>query len=125
MSETKTFVWNELVTSDLPAARAFYEGVVGWTVQSMDMPDGKTYHLFMEGDAYRGGLMSLDDIPGAGVPPHWMSYIGVDDVDATCAATERAGGKVLMQPFDVPGVGRMATLEDPQGAQFSVMKEAI
>jgi predicted enzyme related to lactoylglutathione lyase len=57
---------------------------------------------------------------GAGVPPHWMAYIGTPDVDGTVDRAKTLGASVLVEPMDIPNVGRFATLKDPQGAAFSV-----
>ncbi|WP_417520113.1 VOC family protein [Minwuia sp.] len=122
MSTQGTFVWNELATSDLEGAKKFYTEVIGWTVDAMPMADGGTYHIFKDGEEMRGGMMSTAEIPGDPPPPHWMGYIGVDDVDATCEKAKAGGGQILNGPFDIPNVGRMAVIMDPQGAVVSVMK---
>lgn len=124
MSDHGTFVWNELATSDVEGAKAFYTDVVGWTVEAVDMGESGMYHLLKDGDKMRGGLMSTANMPGDPPPPHWMSYIGVDDVDGACEKAKAAGGQVLSGPFDIPNVGRMAVLMDPQGAVVSIMKGA-
>lgn len=122
MSEQGNFVWNELATSDVAAAVTFYTEVIGWTVQEVPMADGGVYHIFKQGEEMKGGLMSTAEIEGATPPPHWMRYVGVDDVDATCEKVRTSGGEVVNGPFDVPNVGRMAVIQDPQGAVFSVMR---
>ncbi|WP_416897273.1 MAG: VOC family protein [Minwuia sp.] len=122
MSGQGKFVWNELATSDLEGALSFYRDVVGWEVEAVDMAEGGTYHILRSGDEMRGGVMSTAEISGDPPQPHWMSYIGVDDVDDTCAKAKAAGGQILNGPFDVPDVGRMAVIMDPQGAVVSVMK---
>ena len=70
-----------------------------------------------------GGVLPLtDEMQQHGARPTWLGYVGVDDVDATVAAIEQAGGKALMPAFDIPGIGRIAMVADPQGAPFYVMK---
>ena len=64
MSDQGTFVWNELATSDVDGAKAFYTNVIGWTVDDVDMGENGTYHILKDGDEMRGGLMSTDEIPG-------------------------------------------------------------
>lgn len=123
MSTQGTFIWNELATSDVDGAVKFYTEVVGWQVQEVDMGEGGTYHLLQADGENRCGLMPLSNLP-EGTPPHWMGYIAVDDVDATCEAAKANGGRVLNGPFDVPDVGRMAAILDPQGAAICIMKEA-
>jgi predicted enzyme related to lactoylglutathione lyase len=113
------FSWSELTTPDPQAAAAFYGGLFGWAVQAMPMGGGD-YHVAKVGEASVAGLMSPP--PGAPpAPPHWGVYVTVDNVETTLARCAELGGKTLMPGMDVPGVGRMAVLQDPQGAVFSVM----
>lgn len=125
MDASKTvgaFSWNELTTSNPKAAVAFYSALFGWTVKDMDMGSG-AYHVASIGEVPVGGIMGPP--PGApAMPPSWGCYITVDNVEKTLASCAALGGKTLMPPMDVPGVGRMAVLQDPQGAVFSVMAYA-
>jgi hypothetical protein len=112
------FVWHELMTTDPQAAGAFYSKVLPWKTQPSGMPD---YTLWMAGKTQAGGLMAqAESARQAGAPPSWLVYIGTPDVDATAAAAERLGGKVLKAAADIPTVGRFAVLSDPQGAAFAV-----
>ncbi|MGH8199348.1 MAG: VOC family protein [Steroidobacteraceae bacterium] len=114
------FVWHELMTTDPQAAGAFYSKVLPWKTQPSGMPD---YTLWVSGKTQTGGLMAQpESARQSGAPPSWLVYIGTPDVDATAAAAERLGGKVLKSPGDIPGVGRFAVLADPQGAAFAVFK---
>jgi predicted enzyme related to lactoylglutathione lyase len=114
------FVWHELLTSDPDAAKGFYTGVVDWSSQAWG-PDG--YSLWMSGEMPVGGFMAMPpEVKQTGAPPHWLSYIGTPNVDDTCAHATRLGGRILKEPFDVPTVGRIAVLADPQGAVFCVYK---
>jgi uncharacterized protein len=114
------FVWHELMTTDPQAAGAFYSKVLPWKTQPSGMPD---YTLWVSGKRQTGGLMAQpESARQSGTPPSWLVYIGTPDVDATAAAAERLGGKVLKAPADIPGVGRFAVLADPQGAAFAVFK---
>ncbi|HEY2035538.1 MAG TPA: VOC family protein [Steroidobacteraceae bacterium] len=112
------FVWHELMTTDPQAAGAFYAKVLPWKTQPSGMPD---YTLWVSGKTQTGGLMAQpESARQAGAPPSWLVYIGTPDVDATTAAAERLGGRVLRAPADIPNVGRFAVLSDPQGATFAV-----
>jgi len=112
------FVWHELMTTDPQAAGAFYSKVLAWKTQPSGMPD---YTLWLSGKTQTGGLMAQpESARQSGAPPSWLIYIGTPDVDATVAAAERLGGKVLKAPADIPSVGRFAVLSDPQGATFAV-----
>jgi uncharacterized protein len=114
------FVWHELMTTDPQAAGAFYSKVLPWKTQPSGMPD---YTLWVSGKTQTGGLMAQpESARQSGAPPSWLVYIGTPDVDATAAAAEHLGGKVLKAPMDIPGVGRFAVLADPQGAAFAVFK---
>ena len=116
-----TFIWHELYAPDAGAAHQFYAELIGWKTKSMDMGPGGEYRMFAKGKSDLAGVVSTKAPQFKGVPPHWLVYIGVDDVDATCAHARKLGGKVLMAPMDIP-VGRFAVLEDPQGAVFAVFK---
>lgn len=111
--------WSELVTKDANVAGAFYTNLLGWgtRVQKMDTVD---YTVFLRGEEQAGGMMEMTEEWG-GVPSHWMSYFAVADCDVTAAKAVELGGNVCVPPTDIPGVGRFAVLDDPQGSTFSVI----
>lgn len=109
------FYWNELMTWDVSKAKTFYEDTLGWTFEAMEMPDG-TYWVIKDGDKPLGGMFELKKPKFEGVGEQWMSYIAVDDIDARVEKAKKAGAVVKQPPFDVPGVGRIAMLEEPGGA---------
>jgi predicted enzyme related to lactoylglutathione lyase len=114
------FFWNELHTTDPTKALAFYEKVLGFSHNSMDMGPGGTYHVLSSKDGVgRGGVTS--HLP-KGVAPHWLPYVCMDDVDATIARVKRLGARIPMNPEDIPGVGRFGVFEDPTGAVLAIMK---
>lgn len=112
------FVWDELGTNDADDAERFYGEVFGWTTSAMG-PEYGGYRIFNRGESGIAGLMTL---PDSTVPPHWQPYVAVDDPDATTAKAKELGGAALMEPMDVPKVGRLAVLRDPQGAIFGIIK---
>lgn len=115
-------VWYELMTTDTAAAQRFYTEAIGWKTKQWDQaPADEPYTFWMASEQMVGGLMALP-AQAKGAPPHWLAYTRVDDVDATAREAASLGGKVLHDPFDVPTVGRMAVLADPQGAAFAVFK---
>jgi predicted enzyme related to lactoylglutathione lyase len=117
------FVWQELMTEDTGTAGAFYSKVVGWRAQPSSVDP--TYTQFGIGSAFYAGMMKLpDEARAAGAKPQWLPYIGAADVEATMAAAERLGGRVVRPAHDIPTVGRFAILADPQGAAFAVFKPA-
>jgi uncharacterized protein len=114
----KSFVWYELMTTDLDAAEAFYCAVVGWQTRDWDQP-GMRYTVMSVGEQGVAGLMPLPaEACAAGARPAWLGYIAVDDVDAAADRLRQAGGAIHKQPADIPGVGRFAVVADPQGATF-------
>ena len=116
-----SFVWYELMTSDLTAAETFYKGVVGWATQDAGMPE--PYTMVLAGGRAIGGLMTIpEEARKMGAPPSWVGYIGVPDVDAAAARVQAAGGALHRAPDDIPGVGRFAVVADPQGAGFMLFK---
>jgi predicted enzyme related to lactoylglutathione lyase len=119
------FIWYELLTSDAEAAADFYGAVTGWKARDAGMPD-ISYSLFSSPEgADIGGLLTLTEgMKAGGARPGWFAYVGVDDVDQTVRAVQEAGGVVQMPPTDIPGVGRLAMVTDPQGAPFYVMRGA-
>ncbi|MET0178998.1 MAG: VOC family protein [Novosphingobium sp.] len=118
------FVWYELLTSDTDAAGRFYGDVVGWTVADSGMP-GMDYRILDAGDGQAGGMMELTpEMRDGGARPGWLGYVGVPDVDAAIEDWTGAGGTVRMPAMDVPGVGRMAMLADPDGVPLYVMRGA-
>ncbi len=113
-----SFCWNELMTTDPAAARAFYGELFGWEYQKM--PGEEPYWTVKAGDREQGGIMGMP--PEAGqMPPNWGAYVAVDDVDARARQAEELGGKVLMTPRDIPEVGRFCVISDPQGAILSMI----
>lgn len=114
------FSWSELMTTDPAGAAAFYGQLFGWKSKDMDMGTG-AYHVQSIGDSMVGGIMGMP--PGAppGMPPMWAVYVTVNNVEETIALCEKLGGKVAVPAMDVPGVGRMAVIADPQGATLNIM----
>ena len=115
-----TFCWNELMTTDVEKAKAFYAGVLGWTFEGMPMDQG-TYWIAKSGDEAMGGIMDMRGVMPPGVPPHWFAYIEVTNVDASVKSVKDGGGQVIRDPFDVPGVGRIAIVADPIGAPVGLI----
>lgn len=116
------FIWYELITPDADAAQTFYGQLLGWTIRGSDTP-GMDYRLAATAESDVAGIMlSPPDNP---MPPSWLGYVCVEDVDAMVQSIRDGGGAVHMEPWDIPGVGRMAFVADPQGALFYVMKGAV
>ncbi len=119
-----TFVWNELITRDVENAMAFYARALGWSYEPMTMPKGGTYWLAKTGGKPAGGIVDVRLVaPGSpdSVPAHWFSFIEADDVDARAKAVVEAGGRLMRDIFDVPGVGRIAIVMDAVGAALGLI----
>lgn len=119
-------IWYELLTTDAERAKAFYEAVVpGWEVGPAS-PEHQGYREIRIGGGHAGGMMELNQqMIASGAEPTWLGYVGVDDVDASVAQLEAKGGTVHLPAFDIPGIGRLAMVADPQGNLFYVMRGAI
>jgi uncharacterized protein len=114
------FCWYELGTRDIKAAADFYTKLTGWGIVTQDMGDmGQYYHFQLDAQDVAAGYQ-MGGPQFEGVPPHWGTYLWVDDVDATASKAAELGGKVLAPPMDIPNVGRMAFIQDPQGAHFAI-----
>lgn len=116
------FVWYELATTDIEAARAFYTKVMGWDARDVPMP-GMPYILFTFEETPVSGLMNLPEgARNLGAKPRWTGYVGVDDVDATVDRLNQLGGAVHVPPTDVLNVGRFSVVADPQLAIFALLE---
>jgi len=118
-----SFIWYELMTGDADAAGRFYSAIVpGWRLGER-MPTGVDYRAIERSDGGNaGGVLQLDDsMRTHGARPMWLGYVAVDNVDDAVGSIVQAGGTALMTAFDVPNVGRIAMVADPQGAPFYVM----
>lgn len=111
--------WVELATRDTDRARDFYTTVFGWTVNASEW-----YTQWGIGGEDFGGMADMGDRFPPEVPPHWIPYFAVADVDATAQVTVAAGGSVQVEPLSMGNVRRLAVLRDPQGAAFGVYAEA-
>jgi len=114
------FVWDELYTKDQAAAGKFYGAIFGWTGKVAPEDPMKYWHWMNAGKDI-GGMMNL---PAPNVPPHWVGYIAVSDVDASFKKAKDLGAKMLMEPMDIPKVGKFGFLQDPTGAAFALFRSA-
>lgn len=117
-----SWIWYELMTPDAEGSKAFYDRVVGWNIQTTHGEDtGYGFINTADGGMTGGVLHITPDMQAHGARPCWIGYIGVDGVDASLAAVEAAGGKVLMPARDIEMAGRIAMVADPNGAPFYIM----
>ncbi|MGW5098572.1 VOC family protein [Streptomyces nodosus] len=123
--ERGSLCWIELYTPDIARAAAFYHRTLGWETEGVPFPGGTYTCLSAEGrgaeDGFGGMIPSAEDPVTAG-SPYWLPYFEVADPDTTVSRAQGLGGTLLMPATDVAGVGRIARLADPYGAQFAIIK---
>jgi len=117
VNEPGALVWSQLSTTDPSTAGAFYQAVLG--VAFGPMPEMPEFTGVLVDGRPVGGVQDMSHLP-PGVPPHWMVDFCVQDVDGTVEALRKAGGQAVVEPFDMEKVGRMAVVQDPQGAAFGI-----
>src|SRR5437773_664297 len=116
-----TFVWPELSTTDQKSAVGFYTKLFGWQVDEQPIGPTETYAMFtLKGKPVGAAYSMRPEERQHDVPPHWNSYVSVESADQAVKRAQGLGAKVLAPPFDVMDAGRMAVLQDPTGAVFSV-----
>ena len=116
-----TFCWVELATSDNEAAKKFYTKLFGWTFTDNPMGPDMVYTMLKKDDQEIGALYKMmPDMKERGIPPHWMSYASTPNADDSVAKAESLGATIMQAPFDVMEHGRMAVIQDPTGAVFSL-----
>jgi predicted enzyme related to lactoylglutathione lyase len=113
------FCWSELITSDSNVAFEFYAKLLGWNViQDMDMGPMGLYRMFGVGEQRVGGMMTAPK--GATMPPMWLYYVTVADLDAAIARATARGAKIMNGPMEVPSGAKIVQMMDPQGAAFAL-----
>jgi predicted enzyme related to lactoylglutathione lyase len=120
MAKSGVFGWHELMTTDVEGAKSFYTAALGWHFDQVKM-GLSTYWLAKIDGRPVAGVVDMGRSP-SGTPPHWFSYVLVDDIEARVAAIEAAGGKVQRAPFFVGGIGRIAVVTDKTGADLGLMQ---
>lgn len=122
MTTPGAFSWIELLTTDTEAAKKFYGGLFGWT---FDKVEGFDYELVKVSGQQAAGMMKMPPSCPPGTPPCWGNYVTVNSADEACEKARSLGGQVLVEPQDIPTIGRFAVLQDPQGAVISVFQWAM
>jgi predicted enzyme related to lactoylglutathione lyase len=111
------FVHVELYTPDLGKAKDFYSTLFGWNLEDVPMPGGRTYTMIKVGEGTGGGMMT---VPSPDMSPHWLAYVGVDDIVASTKKAKSLGATVMHDVTDVGGYGKMSIITDPTGATFAL-----
>ncbi|GGM72912.1 hydroxylase [Longimycelium tulufanense] len=129
VSAQNSLCWTELYTPDVAASKDFYRTVFSWDYQDNTMSDGFTYTIVLPAgggkETSQSGIIGIsEEMRKGGLEPHWQPWFEVADCDAAVSAATSRGGRGLMGPEDVEGVGRIAVVADPFDAVFGVMTSA-
>lgn len=116
------FVWHDLITDDIDAAREFYAGLFGWTFEETERPGGGPYTLIRSGSRYVAGMVELADPDSETEYSRWLGYLSVADVAVAAEQARAAGGIIERQPRQVGQVGQAAVIQDPQGAVLGLLR---
>ena len=114
-------LWNELSTRDLEKAKDFYNKVIGW---EYTVDEESNYLMIVNKGRMNGGMMQMDETWGD-MPPNWMVYFNIDDLDGALKKIDSLGGKVVMGKTNASGVGEFAIIADPAGATFTIMEVTL
>jgi predicted enzyme related to lactoylglutathione lyase len=123
MAAGKAFPWHELYSPNVDASVDFYTNAIGMGTESAEMGGYGKYTMLTHNGQAVCGVVNVG-MAAPGTPPHWATYLSVDDVDARLLKVLQHGGKVVVEAMDVPTVGRMALIADPQGAMIWLFKSA-
>jgi predicted enzyme related to lactoylglutathione lyase len=118
-NEPGMLCWTELATNDTDRAEKFYTSLFGWTAKRGTAPPGEYIEIHNKGEAI-GGMTKIQAEWGD-VPPNWLPYFAVIDCDDSAAEAKELGAALQLPPTDIPGIGRFAFVEDPQGATFAII----
>ena len=111
-----SFSWCELMTNNAQEAKAFYEQLFGWETEDIILPDMAYSLIKKDGKEIGGGIVEMPDRPAM-----WSAYVTVNDVDETVQLAKQLGAAVLLPPQDIPNVGRISVIQDPQGASINLI----
>ena len=120
---SRTICYSELWTADVEQSKQFYCGLFGWSAVASSIGEDGSYHIFKDGERDVAGLLKMPAEGGVtAAPPHWLSYVLVDDVDAMAERVTALGGTVRVPPADIPGIGRFGVFTDPGGVPIGVFQ---
>jgi predicted enzyme related to lactoylglutathione lyase len=118
MSFHGKIIWTELNTHDVDKAKGFYGAAFGWSFDAMPTPYGGTYWIGKAAGAAMGtaGLFAMSGPAFEGMPDHWLTYFGIENIDDALEKVAGLGGQVVRPAFDIPNVGRIAIVRGASGA---------
>lgn len=115
------FSFNELITTNLDSAMKFYGEVLGWSFHETKTIYGNRYITALKDGVVVAGMMLKEGNVDDEAMPCWDPYITVDDVEESVKTVEKMGGRILLPPTDIPGIGRFAVIMDPQEIAFNII----
>lgn len=122
MPKQGDFCWTEIAVNNLETCKSFYKNVFGWEMPESKTDVGMVYQEFNLPDSYpMGGMYEIskemfgEELP----PPHYLSYISVDNVDEITSKAYDLGAKIIKEPIDIPNTGRFSIIEDPSGGMIA------
>ena len=129
MPKQGAFVWTEIASSDAAKCKQFYKDIFSWKFHESDATQtGMEYMEFSSGgDQPVGGLYQIKSewFDGDPPPPHFLSYVAVDDVDANAKLATELGATIIRGPMDIPNVGRICIIQDPTGGMIATFRPNI
>jgi predicted enzyme related to lactoylglutathione lyase len=123
-SHPSEFCWNELMTSNPNKAKQFYSALFGWESHDLDMGNG-LYTLFKSGTKDIGGMMHIPPDQNNPLPSQWISYVSVENLEATIAKAQTLGAKIKVPLTKVASLGSLAVLEDSTGAHIALWQQNV
>ena len=123
-NETGAVGWFDLTVSDAETVRDFYSKVVGWSVEPVDMGEYSDFNMCLPGSGEPVGGVCHARGSNAGLPPVWLLYVNVDDLDSSIEACKSLGGSVVAGPFSMGEHGRYGIVKDPAGAAIGLFEPA-
>jgi predicted enzyme related to lactoylglutathione lyase len=122
MNKTGVVGWFDLTIDDAENVKAFYESVVGWESSGTDMGGYYDYCMSPPGSSEPVAGICHRRGPNESIPPQWLIYVNVEDLDASIKKCEELGGKIVSGPRDMGSFGRMCVIEDPAGAVCAIIQ---
>ena len=116
------FVWHDLITDDIEAARQFYSGLFGWTFEETTRPGGGPYILAKSDGQYVGGMVQKADPDAETNYSRWLGYLSVGDMADALRITQSSGGKIVVDTRELGAIGQVAAITDPQGAALGLVR---
>jgi len=124
MPKQGDFCWHDLMTPDVEKAKKFYGALFNWQTEALPMEEGMTYTMLKNGDNGIGGMVQIQGEQYKDMPPHWLSYIQVDNLDDMLKKAQELGGSITMPKNAAGDFGHFAIIRDPTGAHIALWQSA-